>query len=116
MHGAGTERAVELLGQFTALGGDEFKQAAALQLVVGIEAEHLQGGAVGKDDLSLALDDDGAGRILDQAAVARFALLQAAVHLGQRGERRVEGAAALLDQALHLPAPVEGIRASGRPP
>ena len=78
-------------------------------LVVGIEAEHLQGGAVGEDDFSLALDDDGAGRVLDKTAVARFALLQAAVHLGQRGQCGVEGAAALLDLPLHLPAAVEGI-------
>ena len=107
---------MELLGQFPALGSDEVEQAAALNLVVGIEAEHLQGGAVGENDLSLALDDDGAGRILDQTAVARFALLQAAVHLGQRRECRVEGAAALLDQALDLPAAVEGIGIIEPPP
>ena len=107
---------MELLGQFPALGSDEIEQAAALQLVVGIEAEHLQGGPVGQNDLSLALDDDGAGRILDQTAVAGLALLQAAVHFGQRGECRVEGAAALLDLALDLPTPVEGIERSTRPP
>ena len=52
-------------GGFPAFRVHIIGKAAAFKLVVRLQAEHLEGGPVGKYDLSLALYHDGEGRILD---------------------------------------------------